>query len=177
MEPRLKYGQLAPEGFARMKALEHYLNAGTGLEPVLVGFVRLRASLMNGCEYCIDLHTAELKKLNETAERIAGIEDWRSLEAYTQRERAALAWTEAVTNIQDGHAPDVVYDEMRAHFSDVETVNVTLVITTINAWNRIAIAMGAYPGHSGEHVGGHAGEQMGEHAASGVVGHEGGVQI
>ena len=73
----------------------------------------------------------ELKKLNETAERIAGVEDWRGLEVYTKRERAALAWAEAVTNIQDGHAPDVVYDTVRAHFSEVETVNLTLVITKI----------------------------------------------
>jgi alkylhydroperoxidase family enzyme len=87
--------------------------------------------------------------LNETAERIAGLEDWRGLAIYTQRERAALGWAEALTNIQDGHAPDVVYDEVRAHFSDVETVNLTLVITTINAWNRIAISLGAYSGHAG----------------------------
>jgi alkylhydroperoxidase family enzyme len=85
--------------------------------------------------------------LNETSERIAGLTDWRGLEIYTKRERAALAWAEAVTNIQDGHAPDVVYDEVRVHFSDVETVNLTLLITTINAWNRIAISLGAFPGH------------------------------
>jgi AhpD family alkylhydroperoxidase len=146
-EPRLKYGQLAPEGLAKMTALEHYLNTGTALEAVLLGFVRLRVSLMNGCEYCVHLHTAELKKLNETAERIAGVGDWRGSEAYTKRERAALGWAEAVTDIQEGHAPDAVYDEVRAHFSEVETVNLTLVITTINAWNRIAISLGAYPGH------------------------------
>jgi AhpD family alkylhydroperoxidase len=146
-EPRLKYKDLAPEGLARMTALEHYLNTGTGLEASLLGLVRLRASLMNGCEYCTHLHAAELRKLNETAERIAGLDDWRGLDIYTQRERAALAWAEAVTNIQEGHAPDVVYDEVRTHFSEVETVNLTLVITTINAWNRIAISLGAYPGH------------------------------
>jgi AhpD family alkylhydroperoxidase len=148
-EPRLKYGQLAPEGLAKMMELEHYLNTGTGLEHSLLGLVRLRASLMNGCEYCIHMHTAELRKVNETAERIAGLGDWRGLEIYTQRERAALAWAEAVTNIQEGHAPDVVYDELRAHFSDVETVNLTLVITTINAWNRLAISLGTHTGHAG----------------------------
>ena len=147
-EPRLRYGQLAPEGLAKMTALEHYLNNETGLEASLLGLVRLRASLMNGCEYCIHVHTAELRKVNETAERIAGVAVWRSSEAYTKRERAALAWTEAVTNIQDGHAPDVVYDEVRAHFSDVETVNLTLVISTINAWNRIAISLGAHSEHA-----------------------------
>jgi len=144
MDQRLKYGQLAPEGIERMQALEHYLNTGTGLEPTLQELVRLLASTLNGCEYCIGLHTAELKKHNETAERIAGVAAWPGSELYTQRERAALAWTEAVTNIQHGHAPDAVYDEVRAHFSDVETVNLTLTISTINAWNRIAISLGAH---------------------------------
>ena len=150
MAARLEYGKLAPEGLEKMRALEHYLNAASGLERVLLDLVRLRASLMNGCEYCIALHTAELKKQNEPEERIQGLMDWRGSGAYTQRERAALAWTEAVTNIQDGHAPDAVYDEVRAHFSDVETVNLTLAITTINAWNRLAISMGDYPGHAGK---------------------------
>jgi AhpD family alkylhydroperoxidase len=148
-KPRLKYGQLAPEGLAKMRELEHYLNTGTGLETSLLGLVRLRASLMNGCEYCVHVHSEELRKLNETAERIATVVEWRDSEIYTERERAALAWTEAVTDIQEGHAPDAVYDEVRAHFSDVETVNLTLTITTINAWNRLAISLGAYPGHSG----------------------------
>jgi AhpD family alkylhydroperoxidase len=148
-EARLKYGELAPDGVAKMRELEHYLNTRTGLEPVLLELVRLRASLMNGCEYCIHMHTAELRKRNETAERIEGVAAWRGLEIYTQGERAALAWAEAVTNIQDGHAPDVVYEEVRAHFSEAETVNLTLAITAINAWNRIAISLGAYPGHAG----------------------------
>jgi AhpD family alkylhydroperoxidase len=146
MAARLKYGQLVPEGLAKMTALEHYLNAESGLEAVLMEMVRLRASLMNGCEYCIRLHTAELKKHNETTERIAALADWRNADLYTQRERAALAWAEAITNIQDGHAPDVVYDEVRMHFNEAETVNLTLVITTINAWNRIAISLGEHSG-------------------------------
>jgi AhpD family alkylhydroperoxidase len=148
-EVRLKYGQLAPEGLAKMTALEHYLNNGTGLEGSLRELVRLRASLMNGCEYCIVLHTSELKKMGESEERIAGVADWRSLEIYTKRERAAFAWAEALTNIQDGHAADPVYDEVRAYFSDVETVNLTLVISTINAWNRISISLGRHTGHAG----------------------------
>ena len=143
-EPRLKYWQLAPEGIAKMRELEHYLNTETGLEPSLLQLARLRASLMNGCEYCVALHSEELKKLNEAVGRIAGVVEWRGSDAYTKRERAALAWAEVVTDIQDGHAPDVVFEEVRAHFSDVETVNLTLAITTINAWNRIAIALGAH---------------------------------
>jgi AhpD family alkylhydroperoxidase len=146
--------ELAPEGLAKMRALEHYLNTGTGLEPVLLELVRLRASLMNGCHFCIEMHTAQLKKLHEPEERIAGVAEWRSAGAgsggaYTHRERAALAWTEAVTNIQDGHAPDVVYAQVREHFSEVEAVNLTLAITTINAWNRLEISMEDYPGHAG----------------------------
>jgi len=146
-EPRLRYGQLAPEGLAKMTALEHYLNTETRLEASLLGLVRLKISLMNGCEYCVRVHTAELKRANETAERVAGVGDWRGSEAYTKRERAALAWAEAVTNIQEGHAPDAVYDEVRAHFDEVETVNLTLAITTMNAWNRIAISLGRRPEH------------------------------
>ena len=149
MEPRLKYGQLAPEGLAKMRELEHYLNNGTGLERSLVELVRLRASLMNGCEYCVGLHTMELKKVGESEERIASVAEWRSSQLYTKRERAALAWAEAVTDIHDGHAADAVYEEVRAEFSDVETVNLTLVITTINAWNRLTISLGSYPGHAG----------------------------
>jgi AhpD family alkylhydroperoxidase len=146
MHPRLHYRNLAPEGFTRLTALEHYLNTGAGLEKNLLDLVRLLASQLNGCQYCIQLHTAELKKLHEPDSRIDALRDWRASDAYTQRERAALAWTEAVTNIQQGHAPDAVYDEVRAHFSDVETVNLTLTITTINAWNRLAISLGAHAG-------------------------------
>src|ERR1700723_4339132 len=101
-EPRLKYGQLAPEGLARMRELEHYLNDGAGLEASLRELVRLRVSLMNGCEYCIVLHTSELNKVNETDERMAGAGNWRSLEFYTEREQGGLAWAEARTTIQDG---------------------------------------------------------------------------
>jgi AhpD family alkylhydroperoxidase len=146
MEARLDYGKLAPEGLTKMRALEHYLNTGTGLEPTLLEAVRLRVSLMNGCEYCIGMHTGELQRHGETAERIAEIADWRGSDAYTQRERAALGWAEALTDIQEGHAPDVLYEAVREHFSDAETVNLTLAITTINAWNRIAIGLGAHSG-------------------------------
>jgi AhpD family alkylhydroperoxidase len=146
MNLRLKYADLAPEGMEKMRALEHYLNTGTGLARNLQDMVRLLASLLNGCEYCIGLHTAELQKENETPERIAGVLSWRESELYTNRERAALAWTEAVTNIQQGHAPDTVYEELRSHFTDAEIVNLTMTITTINSWNRLAISLGAHSG-------------------------------
>jgi AhpD family alkylhydroperoxidase len=152
MAPRLEYGKLAPEGLAHLRALEHYINTATNLEPVLLDLLRLHASRMNGCEYCIRLHTAELRRLHEPDARIEGLAEWRGSDAYTHRERAALAWTEAVTNIQEGHAPDEVYAEVRAHFSEVETVNLTFAITTINAWNRLAISLGDFPGHAGATV-------------------------
>jgi AhpD family alkylhydroperoxidase len=141
---RMKYGQIAPAGIEKLRALEHWVNSDSGLEHSLLELVKLRASLLNGCEACVRLHTAELRKLGESEERIAEVAEWRNSEAFTKRERAALSWTEVVTNIQDGHAPDAVYEEVRSAFSDVETVNLTVAIATINAWNRLAIALGAH---------------------------------
>jgi AhpD family alkylhydroperoxidase len=145
---RLKYGQIAPLGLEKLRALEHYVNADSGLEHILLELVKIRASQLNGCESCIRVHTAELRNAGESEERIAGVTEWRNSDAYTKRERAALSWTEVVTNIQDGHAPAAVYEEVRAAFSEAETVNLTLGIATINAWNRMAIALGSRP--SGE---------------------------
>jgi AhpD family alkylhydroperoxidase len=145
---RLKYGQIAPLGLEKLRALEHYVNADSGLEHILLELVKIRASQLNGCESCIRVHTAELRNAGESEERIAGVTEWRNSDAYTKRERAALSWTEVVTNIQDGHAPAAVYEEVRAVFSEAETVNLTLGIATINAWNRMAIALGSRP--SGE---------------------------
>jgi len=147
-EYRLKYGQIAPLGLEKLRALEHYVNADSGLEHILLELVKIRASQLNGCESCIRVHTAELRNAGESEERIAGVTEWRNSDAYTKRERAALSWTEVVTNIQDGHAPAAVYEEVRAVFSEAETVNLTLGIATINAWNRMAIALGSRP--SGE---------------------------
>lgn len=144
-EYRLKYGQVSPDAIAKLRELEHWVNSNSGLEHSLRELVKLRASLLNGCEACVRVHTAELRNAGEDEERIAGVAQWRELQAYTKRERAALSWTEVVTNIQEGHAPDAVYEEVRSVFSDVETVNLTLAIATINAWNRMAIALGVRP--------------------------------
>ena len=132
--------ELAPEGMRALSAVEHVLNTGSCLSPVLVELVRLRASLMNGCEYCIGLHTSELRKHHEPVGRIDGVGRWRESDAYTQRERGALRWAEVITDIQDGHASDAEFAAVREHFSDVEVVQLTLAVASINAWNRMAIA-------------------------------------
>ena len=143
MDRKLNYKKLAPEPFVAQTALEHAINTTSGFEPTLLEFVRLRASQMNGCHFCIAMHTLELQKHHETADRISQLTDWRNTAIYTQRERAALAWAEAVTNIQDGHAPDAIFDQAREHFSEAEIVNLTWAIASINAWNRMAIAFQA----------------------------------
>lgn len=143
MTQRLNYVKLSPEGVAAMSAVEHYVNTASGLESSLLELVRLRASLLNGCEYCIGLHRHELKKHNETDGRIEDVAAWQKSDAYTQRERAALAWTEAVTDIQDGHASDQAFAAVREHFAEKELVDLTVAIASINAWNRMAISFRA----------------------------------
>ncbi len=143
MTQRLKYTELAPQGIAALRALEHYCNAETLLDPVLLELVRLRASHLNGCEYCIGMHTHELAKHNETPDRIARTANPEGFDGYTLREHAALRWTEAVTSIQQSHASDASYAAAREHFNDRDLVNLTLAIASINSWNRMAIAFRA----------------------------------
>ncbi len=140
---RLRYTDLAPAGIAAMRSVEHYLNTATCLDPILLELIRLRASLLNGCDYCIGLHTHELRKHHEPETRITQLADWRTSDAYTQRERAALAWTESITNIQQGQAPQAAFDAARQHFTEVELTNLTIAIASINAFNRMTIAFRA----------------------------------
>jgi len=151
-EPRIKYWEIAPDSIAKMRQMEHHLNAESGMDHSLLELIRLRASQMNGCASCIEIHTRELNKLNEAPQRIAEVEEWRNSDLYTKRERAALSWTEVVTNIQDGHAPDAVYDEVRAVFSEVEAVNLTVAIGSINAWNRLTVALGVHENEGAHEV-------------------------
>lgn len=137
---RLKYVELAPEAMAALSGVEHVLNTGSGVETVLLELVRLRASLMNGCAYCVGLHRHELQKHHEPLGRIDGVAEWRENKAYTQRERAALRWAEVITDIQDGHADEAEFTAVRRHFSDAEVVHLTVAVASINAWNRMAIA-------------------------------------
>ncbi len=144
LEPqRLRYTDLAPAGIAAMRSVEHYLNTATCLDPILLELIRLRASLLNGCEYCIGLHTHELRKHHEPETRIAHIAAWRTSDAYTQREHAAFAWTETITNIQQGQAPQAAFDAARQHFTEVELTNLTIAVASINAFNRMTIAFRA----------------------------------
>lgn len=145
MATRFDIGQVAPGIYAAMGALERYLHR-CGLEPALIHLVKLRASQMNGCAYCLDMHWKDLRALGETEQRLYSLDAWRECPYYTPRERAALAWTEAVTMVANGHVPDAIYDEVRPQFDDAALANLTLAVATINAWNRLAIAGRVEPG-------------------------------
>jgi AhpD family alkylhydroperoxidase len=128
-----------------MLGLEAYLHE-SGLEIPLLHLIKLRASQINGCAYCLDMHWKDLRAIGENEQRLYGLDAWRESPYYTDRERAALAWTEAVTRITEGHVLDEVYEEVRPHFSEKELADLTLAVATINAWNRMAIASRAVPG-------------------------------
>jgi AhpD family alkylhydroperoxidase len=145
MEPRLDYTKASPEAYRAMAQLEALVR-NSGLDAKLLELVKIRASQMNGCAYCIDMHTKDARSKDETEQRIYALDAWRETPFFSETERAALAWTEALTNIQQGHAPEAVYQEVRRHFNEAEIMNLTLAITTINAWNRIAIAFRIVPG-------------------------------
>ena len=144
MKPRMNFYQAAPETIKALSEIETLIQ-GSGLERSLIELVKTRASQINGCAFCINMHTQDARKHGETEQRLYLLNAWREAPAYTDRERAALAWTEAVTLISETHAPDDVYDEARKHFSETEMVNLTMLIGTINAWNRLAIAFRAVP--------------------------------
>jgi AhpD family alkylhydroperoxidase len=151
MQQRMDYTKVAPEGIRALSGLQAYVNH-CGLEPGLLELVKLRASQINGCAYCIDMHTKDARARGETEQRLYALTAWQETPFYTERERAALAWTEAITQIADTHAPDAVYDLARQHFSEKELLDLTLAIIAINSWNRLAIScraeVGAYqPAH------------------------------
>ncbi len=145
MKARLNYAKAAPGLYEAMDALDRYLQ-GCGLEESLLHLVRLRASQINGCAYCLDLHWKDLRALGEEEQRLYSLDAWRECRYYTDRERAALAWTEAVTLIADVHAPDAVYGEVRPHLNERELSDLTLAVAAINAWNRLSIAARIVPG-------------------------------
>jgi AhpD family alkylhydroperoxidase len=142
---RLDYARLSPEGYRAMLALNNYA-AGSGLEHSLLELIKIRASQINGCAYCIDMHTIDARAAGETEQRIYLLDAWRESPFYTDRERAALAWTESLTLVSETHVPDDVYDEARKHFSEEELVKLTWAVVVINGWNRVAIAFRSEPG-------------------------------
>ncbi|MFN7942980.1 MAG: carboxymuconolactone decarboxylase family protein [Thermoanaerobaculia bacterium] len=144
MPTRLHYAKQAPGVYDAMDALDQYLGK-CSLDETLLHLVRLRASQINGCAYCLDLHWRDLRALGETERRLYSLDAWRESPWYGDRERAALAWTEAVTLIHVDHAPDEVLAEARRHFSERELCDLTLAIAAINAWNRLSIAARLVP--------------------------------
>jgi len=145
MKSRLDYKQVAPHGVQALAHLEAYVR-GCGLERSLLELVKLRASQLNGCAYCVDMHTQDARAAGESEQRLYALSVWRETPFFTDRERSALLWTETVTRIGDDQVPDSVYDAVRRHFNEKELVDLTFAVIVINGWNRLAISFRAVPG-------------------------------
>jgi AhpD family alkylhydroperoxidase len=145
MKPRLNTAAISPAAYRTMYGLEKYIHE-TGLEPKLVHMLKLRASQINGCAFCLDMHWKDARAAGETEQRLYGLDAWREAPYYSDRERAALEWIEALTKITDGHVPDEVYGRAREVFSEKELVDLAMLAVAINGWNRLAIAFRAEPG-------------------------------
>lgn len=145
MQPRYNYAKNSPGGYQAMMGLDKYL-AQCGLEEGLLHLVKLRVSQINGCAYCLDMHWKDLRAIGENEQRLYSLDAWRECPYYTDRERAALAWAEALTLITAGHASDEVYAEVRAHLNEKEISDLSFAVVTINAWNRLAISNRTMPG-------------------------------
>jgi len=138
MEQRIDYVKVAPGGIGAMLNLERYVR-GSGLEHSLLHLVKLRASQINGCAYCVDMHSKDARAEGEDEQRLYALPVWRETPFFSERERAALAWTEALTLIHEHDVPDELYHAVREHFSEKELVDLTLAIVAINGWNRLAV--------------------------------------
>jgi len=145
MKRRMDYKNTASEGIKAMWGLENYVHR-CGLEPSLLELIKTRASQINGCAYCLDMHTKDARAQGETEQRLYTLSAWEETPFFTERERAALAWTEAVTIVANTHVPDEAFESARKHFSEKELVDLTLAIVAINGWNRLAISFRAEPG-------------------------------
>ena len=146
MQARLEPQKVSPAAYQAMLGLEIFVRKQSKLEPALIELVKIRASQINGCAYCIDMHSKDARTEGETEQRIYALSAWEEGPFFTDRERAALALTEAITLVGEGHVPDAVYEKGRNSFSEEELVNLTLAIITINGWNRIAITFRMVPG-------------------------------
>ena len=144
MTTRLNAKAIAPDAYNALRGLQNYIDA-CGIEKPLIELIKVRASQINGCAFCIAMHTADAVKGGESQARLHLLNAWRETEVFSARERAALALTEAVTLVADTHVPDEVYDEARQQFSDKELVDVAYAIFAINAWNRLAITFRMQP--------------------------------
>jgi AhpD family alkylhydroperoxidase len=145
MKQRINYAEVGRGAVRAMYGLEAYL-AECGLEPSLLHLLKFRVSQINGCAYCLDMHSKDLRAAGETEQRLYLLDAWRESPFYTERERAALAWAEAVTLVTEGHVPVEVYEQARAQFGEEELVNLTLAVVAINGWNRLSIAFRVTPG-------------------------------
>jgi AhpD family alkylhydroperoxidase len=141
---RLDGYKIAPDAMKALIGVETYIQK-SGLEKPLIELVKMRASQINGCAYCLDMHSRDARRGGETEQRLYVLDAWAESTLYTPRERAALAWTDSLTRIADTHAPDDVYDALRAQFSDKEIVDLTTLVGTINLWNRLAISLRYHP--------------------------------
>ncbi len=139
MKQRLNYAEVGQGALKAMLGLEAYL-AQCGLESSLLHLLKFRVSQINGCAYCLDMHSKDLRAAGESEQRLYLLDAWREAPFYTERERAALAWAEAVTLVTEGHVPDEVYEQAGGQFSEEELVNLTLAVVAINGWNRLSIA-------------------------------------
>jgi AhpD family alkylhydroperoxidase len=146
MEERIHYTKVAPGAYHAMLGLEKYLH-DCGLELGLLHLIKLRASQINGCAFCLDMHSKDLRSIGESEQRLYSLDAWEECPYYTDRERAALEWTDIVTRISETRAPDEVYERVRKEFSEKELADLTFAIATINAWNRLAIAGRMTPGN------------------------------
>ena len=144
MQSRLDFYKASPSGTRAMMALEKIVSE-SGLEKPLMELVRLRASQINGCAFCVDMHVTDARKGGETERRLASVVVWREAPFFTERERAALEWTEAVTLVAQTHVPDAVWDTVRPHFTDQELADLTMLVIAINGWNRISVAFRKIP--------------------------------
>jgi AhpD family alkylhydroperoxidase len=145
VKPRIEFHKIGQKPIQLMLAIEGYLN-GCGLDHGMLHLIKLRASQINGCAYCIDMHSKDARAAGESEQRLYALNAWEETPFFSERERAALQWTEALTLVADGHVPDAVFEAVRPHFTDDELVNLSLAISTINAWNRLSIAFRSVPG-------------------------------
>jgi AhpD family alkylhydroperoxidase len=145
MPSRIDFPKAAPGAYMAMRGLEAYVRQ-SGLEPTLLELVKTRASQLNGCAYCIDMHTKDARAHGETEQRLYALPAWRETPFFSERERAALAWTEAVTLVADAPIDEDDYADVRDHFDEKSLVDLTLAIVAINGWNRLSIAFATVPG-------------------------------